>query len=148
MKRLNIDKLLTFIVFGAFIFCILGMAYNCYDEAVPHNGCKNVVEIPIKFEDYAVTSVCSATYADSIGPYSALRVCIIGDIPSDFRLGNTAKLIIHRGSIAKWGFGPHYVIEFKGKNVNCGYHSLYLYGYKNGESYELSIKDLERYMSK
>jgi len=146
MKK--IEKLLNFIVFVIFIFCILGMAYNCYDEAVPHNGCKNVVEIPIEFEDYAVTSVCSATYADSIGPYSSLRVCIIGDIPSDFRLGNTAKLIIHRGSIAKWGFKPHCVIEFKGKPVNLGYYSIYLYGYKNGNSEKLCLEEIVGYMSK
>ena len=74
MKKEKIEKLLTFIVFSAFIFCILGMAYNCYDEAVPHNGCKNVVEIPIEFENYAGTSVCSAIYADNVGPYSSVLI--------------------------------------------------------------------------
>ena len=149
MEKINkfTDKFGILIIIGFFLFLIVGFGYEIYDEETPHFGCKDLVEIPIQFEDYAVDNICSGTYINKVGPYDCLRVIIIGDnLKSDMRVGNSGKIIIHKGKIHKWGFAPHAVIEFNGEIFRPEFGSITIFGYKNNNSEKLCLEEIIGYL--
>ena len=63
------------------------------------------------------------------------------------RVGNSGKIIIHKGKIHKWGFAPHAVIEFNGEIFRPEFGSITIFGYKNNNSEKLCLEEIIGYMN-